>query len=263
MLFCASCVFLMTISKRKDLLRRILVILNKESVVPNRLTECSAVVVDVFLATTTINTLLAHDIEPVYAVENAEIALQIRPLMNGNTLLLGESFGYAIDDFIYPDPTLITSQLGSTQAIICSTNGTKAIQKAKNAAQLYISCLANGHAIAKALHEEQSDRSIVIIASGNDGRFSLEDCVGAGQIISHLLQLGKYELSDAAYASHSLYECVKAQNFEPLTQTETVQLLKKLNMDDAVSFVIDTIESMDFAATYKDGQISIQRKEDL
>ena len=253
----------MTISKRKDFLRRILVILNKESVVPNRLTECSAVVVDVFLATTTINTLLAHDIEPVYAVENAEIALQIRQLMSGNTLLLGESFGYAIDDFIYPDPTLITSQLGSTQAIICSTNGTKAIQKAKNAAQLYISCLANGHAIAKALHEEQSDRSIVIIASGNDGRFSLEDCVGAGQIISHLLQLGEYELSDAAYASHSLYECVKAQNFEPLAQTETVQLLKKLNMDDAVSFVIDTIESMDFAATYKDGQISIQRKEDL
>ena len=65
----------MTISKRKVILRRILVILNKESVVPNRLTACSAVVIDVFLATTTINTLLAHDIAPVYAVENAEIAL--------------------------------------------------------------------------------------------------------------------------------------------------------------------------------------------
>ena len=253
----------MTISKRKVILRKILVILNKESVIPNRLAECSAVVVDVFLATTTITTLLAHDIEPVYAVENAEVALQVRYLLSGNTLLLGESFGYAIDDFIYPDPTLITSQLGSTQAIICSTNGTKAIQKAKNAAQLYISSLANGHAIAKALHEEESDRSIVIIASGNDGRFSLEDCVGAGQIISHLLPLGDYELSDAAYAAHSLYECIKEQNFEPLYRTETVQLLKKMNMDDAVPFVIDTIESMDFAATYEDGQISIHRQEDL
>lgn len=242
-------------------MRKILVILNKESVVPNRLTECSAVVVDVFLATTTITTLLAHDIEPVYAVENAEIAVEIRPLLSGNTLLLGESFGYAIDDFIYPDPTLITSQLGATQAIICSTNGTKAIQKAKNAAQLYISSLANGHAIAKALHEEESNRSIVIIASGNDGRFSLEDCVGAGQIIAHLLQLGDYELSDAAYAAHSLYESVKAQQFEPLKQAETVHLLKKTNMDDAVSFVIDTIESIDFVAIYEDGQILIQREE--
>lgn len=244
-------------------MRKILVILNKESVVPKRLTECSAVVVDVFLATTTINTLLAHDIEPVYAVENAEVALQVRHLLSGNTLLFGESFGYAIDDFIYPDPTLITAQLGATQAIICSTNGTKAIQKAKNASQLYISSLANGHAVAKAMHEEQSDRPIVIIASGNDGRFSLEDCVGAGQIIAHLLKLGDYALSDAAYAAQMLYECVKAQNFEPLTHTETVQLLKKFNMDDAVPFVIDTIESMDFAAIYKDGQISIQRKEDL
>ncbi len=56
---------------------------------------------------------------------------------------------------------------------------------------------------------------------------------------------------------------LKAQNFEPLYHTETVQLLKKMNMDDAVPFVIDTIESMDFAATYEDGQISIHRKEDL
>ena len=238
-------------------------ILNKESVVPDRLHACSAVVIDVFLATTTINTLLAHDIEPVYAVEDAEIAWQIQQLLGGNTLMLGESFGHAIDDFIYPDPTLITSQLSSTQAIICSTNGTKAIQKAKNAAQLYISSLANGHAVAKALHEELSDRSIVIIASGNNGRFSLEDFVGAGQIISHLQQLGEYELSDAAYAAQSIYECIKAQNYEPLYNTETVQLLKEVNMDDAVPFVIDTIESMDFAAIYEDGQISIHRKEDL
>ncbi|WP_431027248.1 2-phosphosulfolactate phosphatase [Lysinibacillus sp. LZ02] len=242
-------------------MRKIHVIFNKELVEPSRLIQCSAVVVDVFLATTTITTLLAHDIAPVLAVENAEIAQQLSENLTEPVLLIGESAGLAIDNFMYPDPTLITTQLGRTQAIICSTNGTRAIQKAKYAAQLYISSLANGHAIAKALHEEETERSIVIIASGNNGRFSLEDCVGAGQIISYLLQLGNYELSDAAYAACSLYAGVKLKHFEPLLHTETVQLLKHLQMDDAVSFVIDTIESTDIVAVFEDEQIITRRTE--
>ena len=151
-----------------------------------------------FLATSTITTMLANGIEPVYAVENAEIATQLTETLDCPLLLFGESEGLALDGFLYPDPTYIQQQTIPTQAIICSTNGTWALQKARQARHLFISSLANGHAVAKVLHSEKDGGTIVIIAAGNNPTFSIEDLTGAGQLVSHLMSFGDYDVTDAA-----------------------------------------------------------------
>lgn len=244
-------------------MRKVHVLLNKESVEEQRLVNCTVVVVDVFLATSTITTLLAHGIEPVYAVENAQMAKEWADTLQGPVLILGESEGNPLDGFLYPDPTLIREQDEPTQAIICSTNGTRAIQKVKKAKSVFISSLMNGHMVAQALHREKSERSIVIIASGNNPTFSFEDLVGAGQVVSHLSKLGMYALTDAALVAKMTYEQVKDGDFKVLQNVETARLLKVVGFDAAIHFVMDYVEQMDVVPILDNGQIIAQRRETI
>ena len=242
-------------------MRKIHVLFNKEAVEESRLQQCTAVVVDVFLATSTITTLLANDIEPVYAVENSKIASQLAETLDCPLLLFGESEGFALDGFLYPDPTLIQKQTIPTQAIICSTNGTRAIQKAKQAKQLYISSLVNGHVVAKVLHSKKDEGSIVIIAAGNNPTFSIEDLTGAGQIVSHLTNLGDYDLTDAALIAKITFEQMKAQKFAPLKRADTAKLLHEVGNPSSVQFVIEQIEQINIVPIFRNNQIITYREE--
>lgn len=242
-------------------MRKIHVLFNKEAVVEFRLQQCTVVVVDVFLATSTITTLLANGIEPVYAVENAAIATKLAENLESPLLLFGESEGLALDGFLYPDPTLIHKQLNPTQAIICSTNGTRAIQKAKQAKQLYISSLVNGHAVAKVLHSEEDEGTIVIIAAGNNPTISIEDLTGAGQIVSHLLNLGDYDVTDAAFVSKITFDYMKNQKFAPLKKADTAKLLQQIGIPSSVKFVLNQIEQINVVPIFKNNQIISYREE--
>ena len=179
-------------------MRKVHVITHKEAVEEAKLTNCDTVILDVFLATSTIVFLLNKGYEHIYAVENREKALQTAAGIVSPYILLGEENGEAIEGFGYPDPTHIVEARSPQTAIICSTNGTKAINKAKAARRLLMGSLINGHAVADYLHKLEGEATILIICSGNNGRMSMEDFIGAGQIVHHLSGKGDYSLSDAS-----------------------------------------------------------------
>ena len=112
-------------------MRKVHVITQKEAVSEDKLSGCSAAVIDVFLATSTIAFLLKHEYEPVYAVKDSEAALELSEIQTGAHILLGETKGESIAGFQYPDPCLIEPAAKTHAAIICSSNGTKAIESAR------------------------------------------------------------------------------------------------------------------------------------
>ncbi|MEZ0481818.1 2-phosphosulfolactate phosphatase [Planococcus sp. SSTMD024] len=242
-------------------MRKIHVITQKEAVREERLAGCTAAVIDVFLATSTIIFLLDRNYEPVHAVRGSEQALELSRLQEADHLLLGESKGEGLEGFDYPDPCALEYSTERQAAIICSTNGTIAIEKAKNAKRLYISSLVNGHRVAERIHQEQDGSSIVLVCSGNDDRFSMEDFIGAGQLVEHLGNWGGYELSDAAKLARKVYRSSRAEGFNEMLDSETADLLKRFNFPEAAEFVIRHHEKLDVVPVYEDGMIVNERNQ--
>lgn len=236
-------------------MRKIQVITQKEMVDQSRLKDCTAVVIDVFLATSTIAFLLENNYEPIYAMEDVESAHTLAANQTASYLLLGEAKGEAVKGFLYPDPTLLEYSEDRKSAIICSTNGTRAIEKAKGAKTLYISSILNGHLVAESIHEQDDGSSILLICSGNDNRFSLEDFVGAGQIVDQLMRKGNYVLSDASKVARETYMQSFASDFQNLLDSETACLLRNVGSAESMNFVIQNHEKINVLPVFVDNQI--------
>ncbi|MCM3594899.1 2-phosphosulfolactate phosphatase [Metabacillus idriensis] len=236
-------------------MRKINVITQKELVDSELIRNCTAVVIDVFLATSTITFLLEKGCELVYAVKDAEAALDIVNQHKNQYLLIGEWNGKAIENFEYPDPTLIVESKQRT-AIICTTNGTIAIENAKHAKTLFVSSLINGHRISDQIIQLDDGSSIILVCSGNAGRFSLEDFIGAGQIIDHLVKKDEFDLSDAARLAREAFLHAKSQQFVNLLESETAELLRKTGFGHTIQWIIDQVEKVNVVPIYLNGKIT-------
>ncbi|NWQ42781.1 2-phosphosulfolactate phosphatase [Bacillus sp. EB106-08-02-XG196] len=230
-------------------------ITQKELVDSEMIRNCTAVVIDVLLATSTITYLLKKGYEPVYAVKDALSALDIVKKQKSPYLLMGEWQGESIANFHYPDPTLIETTRIKRPAIICSTNGTIAIEKAKQAKVLYVSSLINGHRVSEQIRQRADGSSIILICSGNAGRFSMEDFIGAGQIIDHLTRNNVFELSDASRLARDAFIHAKSKQFVNLLGSETAGLLKRTGYEHSTQWVIDQVEKVDVVPVYRNGKL--------
>ena len=244
-------------------MRKVHVITQKEAVDEDKIEGCMVVVLDVFLATSTIAFLIAKNYWPVYAVENSESGLLLTKELDEPYLLLGESKGDAIEGFQYPDPSLLVPTELRKAAIICSTNGTRAIKIAENAKKLFISSLINGHVVANSLHEQTDNSSIVLICSGNDDRFSMEDFIGAGHVINHLMNKGNYSLSDSSKLARDAFIHSLSQNFEGLLTSETASLLNSLGYEKSIAYVLDHFEKIDVVPVLDGNKIVVNPTEDI
>src|SRR5699024_5755047 len=151
-----------------------------------------------------------NNYQPVYTTDRLEKAIEMRRTSKEDIMLMGEDKGTPVQDFAYPDPTLFEKQPIAQPVVFRSTNGTIAIESAKQAKRLYLSSLVNNHKLAKDLLSNEDDTSIVIICSGNDNRFSMEDFAGAGHLISHLVEAEAFELSDGAKVALQYFEYSKS-----------------------------------------------------
>lgn len=230
-------------------------ITQKELVDSKLIGNCTAVVIDVLLATSTITYLLEKGYEPVYAVKDVLSALDIVKKQKSPYLLMGEWQGESIENFHYPDPTLIDTTKIKRPAIICSTNGTIAIEKAKQAKALFVSSLINGHTVSKHIRQQDDGSSIILICSGNAGRFSMEDFIGAGQIVDHLIRNDVFELSDASRIARDAFVYAKSKQFINLLESETAGLLRRTGYEHSTQWVIDHVEKVDVIPVYKNGKL--------
>ena len=147
-----------------------------------------AVVVDVLRATTTISWALINGAESIKVFSDLELlkrdAMKWDP---DKRLMIGERGGKKIQGFdLGNSPLSVTRETVLNKRLFMSTtNGTKALEKVQNIDNLFAMALTNRKAVAERIITLNKE-SVLILGSGWEGAYSLEDSLAAGALASYL-----------------------------------------------------------------------------
>ncbi len=176
----------------------------------------TTVVIDVLRASTTIITALTNGAKEVVPVGTVEFAVKISGgIFGGQTLLGGERNTKKIEGFALGNsPSEYTKEIVSGKSIVFySTNGSRAIVKAKYSANLFVCSFNNLNALVK--HLKKLNEDVIILCSGNNNLFNLEDSICAGMLINELVSLNKkVELTDSSISAMSLFKSIWKKHFQ-------------------------------------------------
>jgi 2-phosphosulfolactate phosphatase len=187
----------------------------------------TTVVIDVLRASSTIITALSNGAKEIVPVGTVEFAVKVSGgIFGGQTLLGGERNTKKIEGFALGNsPSEYTKEIVNGKSIVFySTNGSRAIVKAKYSNNLFVCSFNNLKTLAK--HLKKLNEDVIILCAGNNNFFSLEDSVCAGMLISELAAGTKNaELTDASTSALTLFKSFGKNIFKMLSETDHGQLL--------------------------------------
>lgn len=143
----------------------------------------TAVVIDVIRATSTLVEALANGAKAVFPTVSTEEAVKLASsLGREDTILCGERKGLKVEGFgLGNSPAEFTpGVVDGKQLVMTTTNGTRAFVAAEGADRVLAASYMNLSSVAEALRGVQG---LVIICSGRENRFSLDDALCAGMLI--------------------------------------------------------------------------------
>jgi 2-phosphosulfolactate phosphatase len=156
------------------------------------------VVIDVLRATSAMTTALHHGVEKIIPVATLEEAIDYK--LKGYTVgaerdgQVVEGFDFGNSPYVYIDQNM----KGKT-VVLTTTNGTKAIEIAKQDGLVVIGCLNNLDFLCNWLIEQ--NKNTLILASGWKDKVNLEDTICAGAIAEQLIDSRKFQaLEDSTVA---------------------------------------------------------------
>jgi 2-phosphosulfolactate phosphatase len=219
------------------------------ALVPALLTDLSGqvcIVVDVLRASSTIVTMLergAHEVLLAPTVEEARSLHQELP----RYLLCGEEGGLPPSGFDYANsPTEFSAlDLKGQRAILCTSNGTRAILAAAGAPLVLVGCLLNAAAVASAACREAAARGlgIAVVCAGEESgtAFAAEDALGAGAIVDAILDPSRrrptaLELTDETRAALEHYRAQRGREETALRHTAHGRDLLALGFGQDMAF---------------------------
>jgi len=172
----------------------------------------TCILIDVLSASSTMVAILeagAMQILPVQSLRRARDLAHLR-----GVVLAGEDArGLAPPGFEFTNTPIdfLGRDLSGKRVVLCSTNGTRVLSRLHSSCRVSIGALVNASAAAsEALaYARQGGAPLGIVCCGFQGRFGIDDAVGAGQIIETVLSLASagaisVELSESAAAVRRL-----------------------------------------------------------
>ena len=190
------------------------------------------VVIDVLRATSVICTAFHYGVKkiiPISSIEEASIYLK-----NGFHVA-AERKGEIVNGFKLGNSplTYMNGDLKGQTLVITTTNGTKAIEMAKDCKQLLIGSFLNLDALSNYLL--QMNKNVLLLASGWQGKFCLEDTICAGAICNQLLKTNKFtSVNDTTIASKYLFQSAQSNYFGYLKASSHRKRLKKLKLNEDI-----------------------------
>jgi len=221
----------------------------------------TVIVIDSLRATSSILTALNNGCSKVIPVETVGQAMQFDCMEN--TILIGERYSKKIHGFdLGNSPTEINRlNLKNKTVVITSTNGTKALQKAKKAAHILVGSFLNAtHCIETAI---KLRKDIVFLCAGRRGKFAIEDGLTAGIMIQYLREhLPLVECSDIALLLSNTYADRKAELQQVVKEGATgktlIETLQKEDLEYCLQidqYQLTGVYQDDGIISYKDTQL--------
>ena len=236
-------------------LKRLRVLMTRQEIVPERLADATVVVLDVFMATTTLLTILENGARGVYPVENLEEADRVRGNLDAGSVLRGGEqdaeriAGYDHGPFPEEYPPEVVA---GKDVIFVTTNGTRAIADVASADTVLLGCLRNAPAVARHL-ETSGAESVYLVCAGSAGRFTVEDFLGAAEILSHMDMSG-WRPNDGAWMAQDFNDRHRGQTHEILKQARAGRWFVEHDRSDTLDFVAD-VGASDLVPEVVDGRL--------
>jgi 2-phosphosulfolactate phosphatase len=195
----------------------------------------TAIVIDVLRMSTTAVILMEAGLRELVVAADIDAARSLAA--SAETLLLGERSGVKLEGFNGGNSPLeyLGRDLSGQRAVICTSNGSRAVEASAGADGLMIGTIRNAGAVAEAALVALAD-PITLVCAGTGGHVSFDDVVGAGVIVRELKQRAPgLELDDAArLALHSFGG--HATLNEALRAASHASTLKRLGYDGDIDF---------------------------
>ena len=194
------------------------------------------VVIDVLRATSVICTAFHYGVKkiiPISSIEEASIYLK------KGFHVAAERKGEIVNGFKLGNSplTYMNDDLEGQTLVITTTNGTKAIETAKDCKQLLIGSFLNLDALSNYLL--QMNKNVLLLASGWQGKFCLEDTLCAGAICDQLLKTNKFNsVNDTTVASKYLFQSAQSNYFGYLKASSHRKRLKKLKLNEDIKYCL-------------------------
>ncbi len=170
------------------------------------------IVVDVLSASSTMVAILeagARQILPVPSLRRARALAHLK-----GVVLAGENLrGLAPRGFECTNTPIdfLGRDLSGKRVVLCSTNGTRILSRLDPSCPVLMGALVNATAVAAEAfaHARQTGAPLGIVCCGFQGRFGVDDAVGAGQIVEAILSQAaprgvSVELGESAQAVRRL-----------------------------------------------------------
>jgi 2-phosphosulfolactate phosphatase len=220
--------------------KRLRVLMTRQEIVPDRLAGATAVVIDVFMATTTLLTILERGARRVFPVQSLKEAEAVGTKLDASSLIRGgeqnaervEGYDHGPFPEEYPPETV-----RDRDVIFVTTNGTRAIADATPADRLLVGCLRNAPAVARHLKASGAD-SVYLVCAGAAGRFTVEDFLGAATIMSHM-DARNWRLNDAAWMALDFVERHGRETSEVLGRSRAGRWFVENDRMETMRFVAD------------------------
>ncbi len=203
------------------------------------LRDKTIVVIDVLRASTTIAYAMASGAREVIPVASVDQAMKIvGNLFSTATMLCGERGGKRIEGFkLGNSPAEYTPEVVEGKSLILTTtNGAVALTKSKYARHCYVSSFVNLSATTRLL-EEQADleeTGLIMICSGRENDFSLEDATCAGMLLASLSRTKELQLTDSARTVISIANEYGSNILQTLQQSDHGQYLTSIGFADDI-----------------------------
>lgn len=197
--------------------------------------DAIVVIVDIFRATTTITAAFengAKSIRPVANIEEAKTYKTQGWLVGAERNVRKCDFAdFGNSPFDYsPD------KVADKDLIFTTTNGTKAINCARDAYCVITGAFVNLQAVADFCRNKKRD--VIVLCSGWEDKINYEDTLFGGALAEVLITNGYKLAGDAATMALSLWKDAKNDLQKYLNQSEHIDRLKDNNLEDNITYCL-------------------------
>ncbi|MCC6423610.1 MAG: 2-phosphosulfolactate phosphatase [Phycisphaerales bacterium] len=202
------------------------------------LSRLTVVVFDVLRATTTMTAALDAGVSEIRIFDNLADARSAGERFGPDRILCGEQQCLPPQGFdLGNSPGAFHAGHDGRTLFMSTTNGTRAIVAAKNAAQLLIGSIINASAVARRAWDE--GRDVLLLCAGTNGQVAMEDLIGCGAVLASMEQLGEVQQgADNARIARRLFESARADLMTALSQSQGGQNVIAAGLSADIEFAV-------------------------
>ena len=212
------------------------VIISADYIREDIIKDKTVIVIDILRATSVITTAIMNGCKEVIPTLTIEEAFENKKRLGDNCILGGERKAIKVEGFDFSNSPLEYSKdkVQDKTIVLSTTNGTRTLTSCLAASSIYVGCALNAGAVAKKVVEENND--LVIVNSGTNGQFSMDDYICTGLILKEMMNLtSKLDLTDIAKAAFKAYEQTP-EIIEYIKDARHYNVMTNLNLQEDIKY---------------------------